>query len=99
MSFKDRLSELSELSGALAYAKEGAQLCHETLKTCKIILEDLMGPGNFSAQDVLNLYPRLVSCEIEVALKEQQKKILNKTETDIDSLTLLQNKKKINNIS
>jgi hypothetical protein len=99
MSFKDRLSELSELSGALAYAKEGAQLCHETLKTCKIILEDLMGPGNFSAQDVLNLYPRLVGCEIEVALKEQQKKILNKTETDIDSLTLLQNKKKINNIS
>lgn len=97
--FKSRLSELENLSGALAYAKEGAQLCHETLKTCKVILEDLMGPGNFTAQDILDLYPRLVSCEIEVALKEQQKKILNKSETDIDSLNLLQQKKKINNLS
>jgi hypothetical protein len=97
-SFKDRLVELEKKTDYLIYAKEGASLCYETLKTCKVILEDLMGPGNFNAQDVLDLYPKLISCEIEVALREQQKKVLNKTD-DLESLTFLQNKKKINNIS
>ena len=37
MSFKDRVSELSNNSGILEYAADGASLCYETLKTCKII--------------------------------------------------------------
>ncbi len=98
MSFKDRLKELENSSGAMIFAKEGAELCYETLKTCKAILEDLMGSGNFTSQDLLDLYPKVISCEIEVALKEQQKKVLNKTDS-VDSLNLLQTKKKINNIS
>ena len=97
-SFKDRLTELEGKTDYLTYAKEGASLCHDTLKTCKAILEDLMGPGNFTTQDLLDLYPRLVTCEIEIALKEQQKKVLNKTD-DLETLTFLQSKKKINNIS
>ncbi len=99
MTFKDRMKELENASGVLAYAKGGAELCYETLKTCKVILEDLMGAGNFTAADILDLYPRVVSCEIEVALKEQQKKVLAKSDEGLDALTLLQHKKKINNIS
>lgn len=99
MTFKDRMKELENASGVLAYAKEGAGLCYETLKTCKVILEDLMGAGNYTAEDLLDLYPRLISCEIEVALKEQQKKVLAKPDEGLDALTFLQHKKKINNIS
>jgi len=95
MSFKDRVSELSNNSGILEYAADGASLCYETLKTCKIILEDLMGPGGYTAKDLIDLYPRLVTCEIEIALKEKQKKVLNQTDT-IESLNFLQTKKKLN---
>lgn len=101
MKFKERLEELKHLQekkDIFRYAADGATLCYETLKTSKLILEDIMGSGNYDAKDVLDVYAKLVGCEIESSLKELQDQFKSRAE-DIDLNQILQLKKKINNLS
>lgn len=97
MSFKKRLDELKTKNYS-EVAVEGAELCHETLKTSKAILDDVMGWGNYDSKDLLDLYSKLVGCEVEVSLKKIYSK-KSQSSDDLETLQLINARKKLNNLS
>lgn len=99
MEFKKRLLELENNKDTVPQAMGGAKLCYETLKTCKAILVDVMGDSSFvSIKDILELYPKLVGCEIEVAMQELKQNMSSVTSNEALGQMLL-NRKKINDMS
>jgi len=97
MFFKKRIDELKSINHSDA-AVEGAELCHETLKTSKAILDDVMGTGQYDSKDLLDLYSKLVSCEIEVNLKKIYLKS-SQSKEDLEALQVINARKKLNNLS
>lgn len=97
MDFKKRLEELKSFAGTFDAAHDGAVLCYETLKTSKIMLDDLMA-GKYDTKDLLDLYTKLIGCEIEVSLKNLQSKMTPST-SHAEELQLLKVRKKLNNLS
>lgn len=97
MIFKDRLNELKKINNS-EVAIEGAELCYDTLKTSKAILDDLIGDGKYDSKDLLELYSKLVGCEVECSLKKIYSKT-TRTDDDLDKLQLINVRKKLNNLS
>lgn len=98
-NFKNRLQELNatRFVSKNPYAEEGAVLVYETLKTAKILLEDLYPTLNHSISDLVLIHDLLVRGETDIAKAKINAEIAaamqgKKQEDLVDSLMSLTKK-------